>query len=138
MGVSGLDPKVILENFGVREGQLKLTLSEAKAFADRFVLGERNRFDALRGALEMLGVPQHLWKEVIRRWKSAGGPPLCEFAPYAAHVFKVDMFFVVALAAGLIPRPTRSSNRVDIAYLYYVPFCMVFVSGDKLHRMTAP
>ena len=95
--------------------------SEAKSLAERFILGERNRFDALRSALEILGVPKQLWKEIIGRWKSAGGPPLYEFAPYAAHVFKVDMFFVIALAAGLIPKPTRPSNRVDIAYLYYLP-----------------
>src|SRR5208337_4578793 len=136
--VSGLDPKFILKNFGIPEGQLKLTPSEAKSLADRFVLGERNRFDALRASLEILGVPKQLWKEIIGRWKCAGGPPLCEFAPYAAHVFRVDMFFVNALAAGLISKPTRASNRVDIAYLYYLPFCMVFVSGDNLHRMTAP
>ena len=88
--VSGLDPKVILKNFGIPDGQLKLTPSEAKSLADRFILGERNRFDALRACLEILGVPKQLRKEVIGRWKSMGGPPLREFAPYAAHVFRWD------------------------------------------------
>jgi len=27
---------------------------------------------------------------------------------------------------------------VDIAYLYYLPFCTLFVSSDKLHRQCAP
>src|SRR5690606_4384746 len=31
----------------------------------------------------------------------------------------------------------RPSNKVDIAYLHYLPFCNVFISGDKLHRSTA-
>ena len=32
----------------------------------------------------------------------------------------------------------RPSNKIDIAYLYYLPFCMVFTSRDKLHQKTAP
>jgi hypothetical protein len=136
--LSGLDHKLILRNFGLSERQLKLSPAEAKSLCDRFILGERNRFGVLRACLEILGVPKPLWKQVIDRWKSAGGPPLSEFAPYAAHVFRIDMFFVIGLAAGLFSKPTRASNRVDIAYLYYLPFCMVFVSGDKLHKMAAP
>lgn len=137
-GLAELDYKVILKNFGFQEGQLKIDALEARTFADRFVLGERNRFTALRSCLEILDVPKSLRKEIIHRWKMAGGPPLSEFAPYAAYVFRVDMFFVAALASGFLPRPARSSNRVDIAYLYYLPFCMIFVSGDRLHRITAP
>ncbi len=32
----------------------------------------------------------------------------------------------------------RPSNAADIAYLYYLPFCMVFTSSDNLHARTAP
>lgn len=32
----------------------------------------------------------------------------------------------------------RPSNAADIAYLYYLPFCMVFTSTDKLHAKTVP
>ena len=34
--------------------------------------------------------------------------------------------------------PERKSNKTDIAYLYYLPFCMVFISSDSLHRRCAP
>jgi hypothetical protein len=27
---------------------------------------------------------------------------------------------------------------MDIAYLFYLPFCQVFISGDRLHRRCAP
>jgi hypothetical protein len=27
---------------------------------------------------------------------------------------------------------------VDIAYLYYLPFCMVFASSDNLHKRVVP
>ena len=60
-----------------------------------------------------------------------------DFAPYAAHVLTVELFFYLALSAGLISGD-RPSNKIDIAYLYYLPFCMVFVSNDNLHAKTVP
>jgi hypothetical protein len=55
-----------------------------------------------------------------------------EFAPYAVSVLRLFLTFVCGLARGFIgPRPT---NYIDLQYLYYSPFCMVFVSNDKFHR----
>jgi hypothetical protein len=57
---------------------------------------------------------------------------ILEFAPYAASIFRLFLVFVCGLARGFIgPRPT---NYIDLQYLYYSPFCMVFVSNDKFHR----
>jgi hypothetical protein len=82
-------------------------------------------------------VPHRLKAPILQRWSQAGFPPLSVHASYAAHVLKVEIFFQIALAANLIS-PERASNRADIAYLFYLPFCHVFVSGDKLHRLCAP
>lgn len=82
-------------------------------------------------------VPHRLQAPIVHRWSQAGFPPLASHASYAAHVLKVEIFFQIALAANLISSE-RASNRVDIAYLFYLPFCHVFVSGDKLHRLCAP
>ena len=30
------------------------------------------------------------------------------------------------------------NNIIDVSYLYYLPFCFVFVSGDKLHARLVP
>jgi len=136
-GLSSLDPHLIIKDLGVREQQIKLDKREVKSLVDRAVRGERKRFGALKAALETQGVPENLRDRIIRRWKSEGGPPLITFAPYAAHVFSVDMFISIGLATGVIS-PGRPSNIIDLAYLYYLPFCMVFISGDKLHRKTAP
>lgn len=133
------DFRVVLRKLGLPEGA-KLNvkdLAEVKGWADRFVAGERNRFCTLKGALQTLGIPEELWSRIVQRWKSTGGASLIDFAPYAAHVFNVEILFFISLAAGLISQD-RPSNQIDFAYLYYVPFCMVFVSGDKLHRRTAP
>jgi len=55
-----------------------------------------------------------------------------DFAPYAASVLKLYLCFIGGLARGFLgPRP---SHYVDLQYLFYAPFCMVFVSSDKFHR----
>src|SRR5690606_24311442 len=74
---------------------------------------------------------------ILEGWTQAGFPSLAQFAPYAAHVVQVELFFQFALAASQIGAE-RASNRVDIAYLHYLPFSMMFVSSDRLHQRCAP
>jgi len=138
--LSSLDPHRIIKNLGVDEGQFKVDQQELKLWVDRAIGSQDNRFGrfgALKAALETLAIPENLWDRIFRRWKSEGGPPLIKFAPYAAHVFSVNMFIALGLAGGVIS-PERPSNIVDLAYLWYLPFCMVFIFGDKLHRRIAP
>jgi hypothetical protein len=136
-GLAAFDLSAILANFGLAENaRLRLSLSQARELAGQQVRGERHRFAFLKTAMELLGVPPFYRPQIIRRWKAAGGPPLCEFAPYAAHILKVDLFCYFGLAAGHFS--PKKNSRVDIAYLYYLPFCMIFVSGDRLHRTAAP
>src|SRR5437867_7465871 len=49
----------------------------------------------------------------------------------------VELFFQIALAANLIGT-MNPANRTDTAYLFYAPFCHVFISSDNLHRRCAP
>jgi hypothetical protein len=60
-----------------------------------------------------------------------------DFAPYAAFCLKIDLLFYLGVHFNLISSD-RPSHRIDISYLYYLPFCMVFVSNDRLHKLTAP
>jgi hypothetical protein len=80
--------------------------------------------------------PEGAARRILERWEYHGRPPVKEFAPYTAHVMTVDLFFSLALGADLIGRE-RPSNKIDIAYLYYLPFCMVFTSRDRLHERTS-
>ena len=64
-----------------------------------------------------------------------------EFCPYFHYVYSVDLFFNFAVSADLISRVRpkgKADNKVDIAYLYYLPFCMVFTSNDNLHERVVP
>jgi len=113
-------------------------LPEAKALADQFVRGKSGgRLAVLRAVFEMFEVPVHVQREIVGRWKLTGGVSLPDFAPYTAHVVNVEFFLQLAVQSSLISSE-RASNRADMAYLYYLPFCMIFVSDDGLHMRTVP
>lgn len=62
---------------------------------------------------------------------------MARYAPYVAHVLTVELFFQIALVSHQISSG-RTTNRTYISYLFYLPFCMLFVSSDRLHRRCAP
>jgi hypothetical protein len=119
------------------DGKNCQSLEGARSIAQSVVNGTDKPYERLKLATLFLDIPQHLHDPIITAWKSAGQPPLATYAPYAAFVLTVEIFFQIALAARLISTD-RPSNRTDIAYLFYLPFCMVFISSDKLHRRCAP
>jgi hypothetical protein len=113
------------------------SLSEARDLARTLVTASENPMTRVALTLDALGVPLDLRQPITERWMNAGFPPLSLYAPYSAHLLTVEMFFQYSLAANLISAD-RASNRVDIAYLNYLPFSQIFVSSDKLHRKAAP
>lgn len=113
------------------------SLPAARDLARRLVDAEGQNYRSVRMAHDLLGMPQGALDPIVRSWKAAGSPPLRDYAPFAAHCLEVDLFFELCLSNGLIS-DQRPSNRVDISYLYYLPFADLFVSSDKLHRSTAP
>ena len=112
------------------------TLNEAKALVDRFIEGA-NQEQILATGLALIGVSQNFQQEIIARWRALGRPSVRKFSPYFTHVLSVDLVFLFGIGADLIGRG-RPSHKIDIAYLYYLPFCMVFTSNDRLHKALAP
>jgi hypothetical protein len=116
------------------------TLADVRALADANI--ERTDQQAgLRFGMTLLGIPMDRQQEVMTRWQNMGKPPIREFAPYFRYVYSVDLFFYLAIAADLISRVRpagKADNKVDLAYLYYLPFCKVFTSGDNLHERMVP
>jgi hypothetical protein len=126
-----------LRSFGIDQ-KVVTSLAAAKAIATGIVTGDDKRFERLRVAVTLFNVPQNLHEPISRRWHDSGCPALPEFAPYAAYALTVELFFQMALTNPNLISAERPSNRMDIAYLYYLPFSQVFVSSDKLHRKCAP
>lgn len=117
-------------------GESSRSLEDARQVAAQVVGDASKAGRMLELCLLFLAVPSELASQAVAAWRAAGGPPFEQYAPYAAHVLSVEIFFQVAVAASLIARE-RPSNRTDIGYLYYLPFCMMFVSSDRLHQKCA-
>jgi len=112
------------------------TLVDVKRFVDFHIDGPDQEKILIFG-LSLLGIPPHSQIQTIAKWNDFGKPKIRQFAPYFTHVLSVDLFFYLAIAADLIGRG-RPSHKIDLAYLYYLPFCMVFTSNDKLHSDLVP
>lgn len=102
---------------------------------DDFIDGE-DQYRAIIHGLSLLNIDRNLHDRIIDDWVRLGKPPLSSFMMYFRHIYRIEQFFYLARAADLISE--RRSNKIDIAYLYYLPFCMIFVSNDKLHRNIVP
>jgi hypothetical protein len=116
------------------------SLPEVKTLTDAY-LDASPQDGVMRFAIATLRLSGEAATEVMQRWRAAQSPPVRTYAPYVRHLLGVDLFCSLATAADLIGRDRpkgKADNTVDMAYLYYLPFCHVFVSGDKLHKRTVP
>jgi len=112
------------------------TLEEVKIMADKVIDGSEQEQTLIIG-LTFIGASPNFREEIMARWRVCGKPSIKKFAPYFAYILSIELFFMIGIGADLIGRG-RPSHKIDLAYLYYLPFCMVFVSNDKLHKSIVP
>jgi hypothetical protein len=113
------------------------SLKQAYTLALNFIESTQAPLLRLEICLALLQVPKDLEAKIRSRWVKLGYPSISNFAPYAAFVLSIIIFFHLAIQSGQIS-PSRASNIVDIAYLFYLPFSMIFVSSDRLHKRVTP
>ncbi len=91
----------------------------------------------LKWLIQQLGLSQSGGDRVLRRWATRPQFQLLKgFAPYAHHCLRATLALLVAVRHRYVSwQPT---HMVDLQYLYYLPFCQVFASDDKVHRLLAP
>lgn len=133
--LGSIDLPAIAETFKAmlgKEARPKTHL-QAKALAQAIVDAQGQSYKGLILAYGLLEFPPKVLGDVVKVWKSRGRKSLSEFAPYTAHCLLIDLYFYLALSNGLIS-DQRASNKIDIGYLYYLPFVQMFVCGDRLHR----
>ena len=112
------------------------TLGDAVFLANQVVSSQDRSIDKMHLALVFLDIDPYLHREIHERWSNSSYKPITAYAPFVAHVLTIELFFQIAIASNLISRD-RPSNRMDIAYFFYLPFCKIFTSTDKLHRKCA-
>lgn len=128
--------KKMFRAIGVKQRMPK-SLKDVRRLAEESVNDKFNTFNPIEFAARFFGLSCKQRQIMAENLRVSGRSSLREYAPYAAYVLTVEIFFQLALAADLLPADRRS-NRMDIAYLFYLPFCMMFVSSDKLHRNCVP
>lgn len=140
--VSAIDYSQPYESFKKLYGSFRKpkNLQDAKDIADALIdlLDEEI---SLRFGMALLQVPPDAQVAAVTRWSAQSKHPLREFAPYFRHMYVVELFYYLAIGADLISRvrpANKADNKVDVAYLYYIPFCKVFTSNDNLHERVVP
>ena len=84
----------------------------------------------------LLALPAAEQDVVSKRWTQRRTPFLRDWAPYAFFCIKVMFTFYVASSYKILG--SGLTDLIDMEYLFYLPFCMAFCSGGKLHAQLAP
>ena len=111
------------------------TLEDARAMTDLLIDNTDPEW-LTRFGLEILGVPEAS-DYVINKWISNRRPPLRDYLPYFIFALSINIFFCLILPTQLL-RNVKPSHHVDLAYLYYLPFCSIFTSKDNFHVQIVP
>jgi len=94
------------------------------------------QYESLRWLLNEVSFDDSLKTPIFNRWVNNGMPPLKSFSPYAHYCLRALIAFYLGIANGLIS--TKSTNRIDLEYVFYFPFCKVFASTDNLLKEFSP
>jgi hypothetical protein len=111
------------------------SLQDARLMADT-IIDNMDPEWLIRFGLNLLGAPEATdW--VIEDWINRRRPPLRDHLPYFVFMLTINIFFCLVLPTQLL-RDVKASHQVDLAYLYYLPFCHVFTSRDRFHAQIVP
>lgn len=124
----GIDPKVFK------------TYADAKDCAEFTINQLGNSPTEIICACSLLHIPETFEKVILENWESLGRRNIADYAPYAAYLLKLELFFRFAVLNPQLftSEQRKKSDLVDIAYLCYLPFCDIFISSDNLQMKYAP
>jgi hypothetical protein len=74
---------------------------------------------------------------IISDWTKIKRPPIRERFRQLVHMMAVNICFSLLLPTRLLSN-VKESHVVDLAYLYYLPYCSAFTSKDDFHVKIAP
>jgi hypothetical protein len=111
------------------------SLQDARNMADTIIDNMEPEW-LIRFGLNLLGAPETV-EYVVTEWIQKGRPPLRDHLPYFVFMLTINIFFCLALPNHLLSK-VKPSHKIDLAYLYYLPFCSVFTSKDNFHADIVP
>jgi hypothetical protein len=111
------------------------SLDDAKQLTDT-IIDNLDPEWLIKFGLDLLRVPEAT-EYVVSAWAKQRRPPLRQHLPYFIFMLSINIFFCLVLPTQLL-RNVKPSHQIDLAYLYYLPFCSVFTSKDNFHVQVAP
>ena len=114
-------------------GKSKLkTVEELRDYIDEILSDPENQEGLLNFCITEFAIETASANEILARWNQSADKNFSTFAPYALHCCRVKLMFYIGLKNDLIG--TKPTNHVDLQYLYYLPFCLIFSSNDNFHK----
>jgi hypothetical protein len=126
--------KVVMEDIGPHWRKPK-TLQDARQMTD-IIIDHMDQQWLLGFGIDLLGVSD-LKERAILDWVGKRRPSLRQCLPYFIFMLSVNIFFCLILPTQLL-RNVKPSHHIDLAYLYYLPFCSIFTSKDNFHAQIVP
>ena len=111
------------------------TLQDARQMTD-IIIDHMDQQWLLGFGIDLLGVSD-LKEQAISDWVGKRRPSLRQCIPYFIFMLSVNLFFCLVLPTQLL-RNVKPSHHIDLAYLYYLPFCSIFTSKDSFHAQIVP
>ena len=105
-------------------------------WTDLMLTDEDTRLPILCSQLIHFKVEPELCSQISYRWQSECHTSIQRFASYAYHCIRCQTLACLGIIYEQLKR--RSTNIIDVEYLYYTPFAMVFCSDDEFHKKLGP
>lgn len=135
--LTGIDLNAMVQSVASALGPWRKpsSLQDARSMTDT-IMDNMDPEWLIRFGLKLLGAPETV-EYVVNTWVQKRRPPLRDHLPYFVFMLKINIFFCLVLPTQLLSN-VKPSHKVDLAYLYYLPFCSVFTSKDNFHADIVP
>lgn len=126
------------ENILQNESLLKPLRKQEDILAafDNIISNPKHQSTILEHIIERFSIPTVNAGQIFYRYETSSEKNIQKFAPYTIFCLRANFLFYVSLQNDLIN--TRPTNLVDMEYVYYLPFCRIFLSNDKFHDKIIP
>jgi len=108
------------------------TISDVIERVDEWISRPEEQAALLEMAFLFLDAPPPARVLGIRLLHAGLMPDVRSWSPYSTSIARLGIIFCCCLTLKFIT--SRPTNVLDLQYLFYAPFGMVFVSHDRLHR----
>ncbi len=128
--------KDIQDQFKKSIPHIKFDLGMLKEKMDETILTKHLQTNFLKSLISLLHIDPQTINKIFLRWEQNNIETLKDFSPYAFFCLNLQVFFLQSLGLELVG--SKSTNDIDLMYLFYLPFCNIFSSGDKVHKKLIP